>query len=114
MCKDINVIREIGSFSNLIFLRISENLKLSLDGTKLTYDWYPSGIDDEFIEKYRIKTDDVFSLIEFAIKYYEFFFHKNEIELMENERCKSIIITIVASKVIEVSDNYIKSKDEKE
>lgn len=109
MIKDINVIRELGNFANLIFRRISENMKLFLDGNKLEYDWYPLGIEDEFIEKYRIKTDDVFNLIEFAIKHYEFYFHPNEIELMENQEYRNIILAIVASKVVEISDN-IKNK----
>lgn len=111
MVKDINVIREIGNFANLISTRISENLKLSLDGNNLMYDWYPLGIDDEFIERFRIKTDDVFKLIEFAIEYYEYFFHRNEIELMESTEHKNIILVIVTSKIVEISDNYIKSKE---
>ena len=111
MIKDINVIREIGNFANLIFLRISENMKLFLDGNKLMYDWYPVGIDDEVIEKFRIKTDDVFNLIEFAINHYEFFFHRNEIELLANPEHRNIVLAIIASKIVEISDNYTKNKE---
>lgn len=106
MVKDLNVVREIRSLSDLLFNRIYENLSWIPEGDDWVCEWYPKGIEDDCIEKYTIKTKDVVALVEFAVKYYESYYHRNERELMDNPKCRSIVLTMVLSKVIEVVDGW--------
>lgn len=86
MVKDLDVVREIGSISDLLFNRIHESMSWIHDGDDWICEWHPDGIENDCIEKYTIKTKDVVELVEFAIKYFEYFYHMDERELMDNPK----------------------------